>query len=54
MKGKQNQVDYLTTVSGFSESKFNVYVADESALLTEKYLITFDDTSSIDNVFLYC
>lgn len=43
--------EYITKVSGFSESSFNVYVVAESALLPEKYLITFDDASSFDDIF---
>lgn len=43
--------EYLTVISGYSKSQFNVYIADKTVLLPVKYLITFDDTSSIENVY---
>ncbi len=43
--------EYLTVLSGYAESSFDIHVVDEISLLPEKYLITFDDTSSSENVY---
>jgi len=42
---------YLSVISGYSESNFNIRVVDEEALQSERYLVTFDDTTSLENVF---
>lgn len=43
--------EYLTVLSGYSESNLKIYIVDEEELIPEEYLITFDDTSSTENVF---
>ncbi len=43
--------EYLTVLSGYSESNIKIHVIDEEALLPEEYLITFDDASSSENVY---
>ncbi len=42
---------YINVLSGYSESSLDIYIVNKDALSPEEYLITFDDTSSSENVF---